>query len=64
MNKHRNPERIAEILDLLKIYWNKNPDLRLGQILENIADIFNKTCYYMEDDIVINFFKTEKGENK
>lgn len=31
----RDPKRIDRVLKLLKIYWTKYPDLRLGQILGN-----------------------------
>ena len=58
----RDPSRIEEILVLLKKYWEANPDLRLGQILENVASILNQRAFYMEDNLVIKFLKerTEK----
>lgn len=31
----RNPERIKEILTELDILWNRFPDYRFGQLLEN-----------------------------
>ena len=33
----RDPERIDRILSLIKAYWNTYPDLRLGQMLSNLA---------------------------
>ena len=45
----RSPERIDNILHLIKQYWKKEPDLRLGQILGNIAA---SNPYYLEDDIL------------
>lgn len=33
--KPRDPKRISEILDALKTIWEKYPDQRLGQLLEN-----------------------------
>jgi uncharacterized protein YihD (DUF1040 family) len=58
----RDPSRIEEILFLLKKYWESNPDLRLGQILENMASLSNQRTFYMEDNLVIKFLKerTEK----
>ena len=48
----RNPERISRILQKLQIYWEKNPDLRLGQIVVNAKSA--KRCmidvFYMEDE--------------
>jgi len=58
----RDPSRIEEILLLLKKYWETNPDLRLGQILDNAAFLSNQRTFYMEDNLVIKFLKerTEK----
>jgi len=58
----RDPSRIEEILLLLKKYWEANPDLRLGQILDNVASLSNQRTFYMEDNLVIKFLKerTEK----
>lgn len=49
----RDPERIPRILEELAIYWEKNPDLRLGQIVSNIASL-NKVAdvFHLEDDIL------------
>jgi hypothetical protein len=33
--RHRDPERIGRILVLIGEVWMKNPDLRLGQMIEN-----------------------------
>lgn len=47
----RSPFRIKRLLGLLRVYWEANPDLRLGQLVSNLAgvgvDIFN-----VEDDIL------------
>lgn len=32
----RDPERIPEILNRLRTVWEKHPDLRLGQLIENV----------------------------
>jgi hypothetical protein len=32
----REPERIPLILERLKKIWEANPDLRLGQLIENV----------------------------
>jgi len=56
--KPRDPKRIPEILDSLKKLWEKEPDQRLGQVLENYVFINGKrgdntSCalFYQEDDI-------------
>jgi uncharacterized protein YihD (DUF1040 family) len=40
----RDPNRIPEVLQEVALYWQKHPDLRLGQLLGN----FNVT--YMTED--------------
>lgn len=54
----RDVNRIDALLDLLKKYWKQDvnySDLRLGQILSNIAR--NKDIFYLEDDEVIKWLE-------
>lgn len=47
----RDPNRIHNLLNLLKTGWAKVPDLRLGQIFENIKRYSGKQdLFYVEDD--------------
>jgi uncharacterized protein YihD (DUF1040 family) len=49
----RNPERITTMLQKLEVYWRKNPDLRLGQIIENAKDVGDSTpIFYIEDSVI------------
>jgi hypothetical protein len=34
----RDPNRIEPLLALLREYWQKHPDMRLGQIVKNAYD--------------------------
>lgn len=34
----RNEERISEVLNANEAYWYEHPDLRLGQLIDNLAD--------------------------
>lgn len=45
----RDPKRIPVILDLIKTYWEKNPQLRLGQLLINF-DVTTCDLYHLEDE--------------
>lgn len=47
----RNPERIDNILERLKVVWKENPDLRLGQLL--LAVIKMDRLFYIEDETLI-----------
>lgn len=57
----RDPKRIKRILQLVEELWNRHPDQRFGQLLENYVFIEGKRgdetsveLYLQEDD------KTEK----
>lgn len=65
----RRPERIDELLTELGKYWHGNPDLRLGQIVDNFADALARAYGYthtegaarqLEDDALIELLRTEQ----
>lgn len=47
----RDPNRIDEIIERLRIVWKRNPDLRLGQIMGN--SFRDPELYYVEDRALI-----------
>ena len=47
----RDPARIDRILERLRKYWKKYPDLHLAQIVVNAAPENTRT-YYVEDDVI------------
>lgn len=52
----RDPERIEPILEIIRFYWNQNPELRLMQLLFNAAKLQNPTrddFFYLEDEALI-----------
>jgi hypothetical protein len=57
----RDPSRIPLIIMNLNYLWNRNPDLRLGQLVENLStgtDTFN-----LEDDEMLDrIIAAIKGE--
>ena len=64
----RNPNRIYETLNLLQRGWEKVPDLRFGQLIENLKRYINiDDLFYIEDDElvekIINFFDLEENPN-
>ena len=48
----RDSKRIDKILNQLKEIWEKNPDLRLGQLIANCID--QNYVYFIEDDALIS----------
>jgi len=52
----RDPKRIPIILERLKIIWEKNPDLRLGQLILNAekSDLVFSSVYNTEDNDLLN----------
>lgn len=49
----RNPDRINDILVELGVYWSRNPDLRLGQIIGNMASPVTDPYHY-EDSLLLD----------
>lgn len=45
----RDPERIPVILGRLRKVWEKNPNLRLGQLITNVFG----DAYYIEDEKLV-----------
>lgn len=48
----RDPKRIPRLLKKLRAFWEQNPDLRLGQIVENLAAVTEDYVFYIEDDVL------------
>lgn len=48
----RDINRIDKILDRLKVVWEENPDLRLGQLILNV--VRDPTLYYVEDEALLD----------
>jgi len=47
----RDPARIARIVNLLTEAWAKNPDLRLGQLIEGMREFRDPEIWQIEDDV-------------
>ena len=64
----RDPNRIPEVLATLQQGWEKVPDWRLGQLIENLKRYINiNDLFYIEDDElvekIIDFFDLEESPN-
>ena len=64
----RNPNRISEVLMMLQQGWEKVPDWRLGQLIENLKRAIGvDDLFYIEDDElvekIIDFFDLEESPN-
>jgi len=57
----RDPKRIGEILNEFAILWDKVPDWRFFQLLQNIGFDPGRDYFYLEDDTLL---KTLKDANK
>ena len=58
----RDPKRIPKMLNELKGVWSTFPDLRLGQLLLNVAE--RSTLYYMEYDELMKKIRQHYSEAK
>lgn len=61
----RDPNRIGPMLKALETYWRKNPDLRLGQLVSNMAVTVGVPLVcglgdpYIEDDKMLKAIEEE-----
>ena len=46
----RDPNRIPKMTEKLRALWMAYPDLRLGQLVNNLAPAGRNDAYYVEDD--------------
>jgi hypothetical protein len=49
----RPKERIPEVLEAIRAVWEKNPDLRLLQLLVNTMDARPNPLFTVEDDVLL-----------
>ena len=61
----RDPNRIYESMALIQKGWSKAPDLRFGQIFENLKRYIGvDDLFYIEDDrlkeIIIDYFDLDE----
>ena len=61
----RDPDRIYEIMTLLQAGWQKVPDWRFGQLVENLKRYIGvDDLFYVEDDKlkekIIDYFAFNK----
>ena len=58
-NKPRNPNRIHEIMDKLKILWENSPDLRFFQLLNAMGLDSRVDYFFLEDDELLHILNEE-----
>ena len=49
----RDPNRIDPTLAAVREYWERHPDLRLGQVIGNCANLAGIDPYRLEDDDLV-----------
>ena len=55
----RDPRRISRIITILEKVWQTQSDLRLGQLLLNLATLYDFDLYYIEDNKLERLLKKE-----
>lgn len=55
----RDAARIPVALDLIARYWQRNPDMRLGQMLCGLSAAIRVEMdpFYLEDDAMISYLE-------
>ena len=64
----RDSNRISEVLSMLRQGWEKVPDWRFGQLIENLKRYIGvDDLFYIEDDKmiekIVDFFDLEEVTN-
>jgi len=57
----RDPERIDEIIEELRLCWKRNPDMRLGQLIHWIKYSDTPDIFFFEDDMWLKWIKDENN---
>lgn len=60
----RDIKRIPKILDALEIYWENQPDMRLGQLLFALASLDKGMLnpFYYEDSDLLEYLENENNK--
>ena len=61
----RDHNRINEIADELKVYWNNHPNWRLGQLVSNLSYelMGDNDPFFIEDEKLLELLKTKNEKN-
>jgi hypothetical protein len=60
----RDPDRIPLVLNTVREYWEKNPDLRLGQLVQNFAMVEGyDDAYPLEDSKLLDLLDERLANN-
>lgn len=57
--KMRDPNRIHKVLDYVRRVWERNPDLRLGQLIVNLTSERFADLFYVEDEQLLDVLRRE-----
>ena len=61
-NEMRDERRIPIVLKAIEQIWLEYPDLRLGQLIQNVMTI-DDYLYFIEDDVLVERLKQFYGLN-
>lgn len=53
----RDPKRIKPFLEKLEQIWNKFPDMRFGQFIENVSHLKKQELYFLEEEQLLELFE-------
>jgi uncharacterized protein YihD (DUF1040 family) len=49
----RDPNRIGDVLQAVEKIWRRYPDMRLGQLISNLADWSEQSVWDIEEDDLV-----------
>jgi uncharacterized protein YihD (DUF1040 family) len=61
----KDPKRIKPMMEIIRGIWEQNPDLRLGQLIENACpEIKTIGSFYIEDEHLLKGLKAYAKKGK
>ena len=60
----RDPQRIDPVIDALRAAWKRQPDMRLGQLIQAVAYSDPRDPYYLEDDVWLDLIDKHAREGQ
>jgi uncharacterized protein YihD (DUF1040 family) len=60
----RDPNRIGDVLQAVEKIWQRYPDMRLGQLISNLADWAEESVWDIEEDALVAEIERHLANNE
>lgn len=60
----RDPNRLGDVLQAVENIWRRYPDMRLGQLISNLADWAEQSVWDIEEDALVAEIERHLANNE